>query len=104
MNGFSVFKGACWLELQLRVRLSLAKLPERIRNHTVPGDAFHETDAQGSRLAGGHTLGTRRRFIHLVKDSSCILQQTFARRADFHSTREAVKEFETNLLFQILNL
>jgi hypothetical protein len=28
MNGFRVFKGACWPELQFRVRLSLSKFPE----------------------------------------------------------------------------
>jgi hypothetical protein len=71
--------------------LSLAKLPERIWNHTMPGDAFHESDAQGSRLAGGHTLGTRRCFIHLVKDSLRILHEIFAGRAYLHSTRQPVE-------------
>jgi hypothetical protein len=63
VNGFRMFKGACRLELQFRVRLSLAKLPKRIWNRTMPGDAFHESDTQRSRLAGGDALGTRRRFI-----------------------------------------
>jgi hypothetical protein len=40
----------------------------------------------------------------LLKNAPRILQKTFARRTDPHSTRQAVKEFETNLLFQILNL
>ena len=70
----------------------------------MPGDTFDESHSQRSGLTGSDTLGARGRFIDLLKNAPRILQQTFARRANLHSTRQAVKEFEANLLFQILNL
>jgi len=84
--------------------LSLAKFPERIWNDAVPGDAFHESDAQGSRLAERHALGACSCLIDLLKNPPRILHETFSRRADLHAAWKAVKQLETDLLFQILNL
>jgi hypothetical protein len=39
-----------------------------------------------------------------VKDSSRIHQKRFSGGADFHAAGKAVKQLETDLLFQILNL
>src|SRR6266404_2203658 len=104
MNGFRLFQGAGWLELQFRVRLSLAKFPERIWNHAMPGYTFNESHSQGSGLTRSYTFGARRRFIHFVKDSSRILEKRFSGGAGSHAARKAVKQLETDLLFQVLNL
>src|SRR6185503_12331324 len=101
---FNLFHRTHWLELQFRIGLSLTKHSERIRNHAVPGDAFNEPHSQCSRLAGSYTFGAFSRLIDLLKNPPRILHEAFAGRAYLHSTRHTVKEFETNLLFQILNL
>jgi len=45
-----------------------------------------------------------RRLIHFVKDSTRIYKKGFSCGAYFHAARKAVKQLETDLLFQVLNL
>jgi hypothetical protein len=55
-------------------------------------------------LTGSYTLGAFSRFIHLLEDTTRLLQKQLACWAELDSTRKTVEQFEANLLFQILNL
>ncbi len=93
-----------FMAIRALIMLSLAKFPERIWNHAVPGHTFDESHPQGSGLTRSHTFGARRRLIHFVKNSSGINQKRFSGGAYLHAAWQAVKQFETDLLFQVLNL
>jgi hypothetical protein len=45
-----------------------------------------------------------RRLMHLVKNSTRLLEKQLARRTDLHAATKAIEELETDLPFQILNL
>jgi hypothetical protein len=55
-------------------------------------------------LTRRYALGASRRFLHLLEDTTRLLQKQFARGAEFDSTRKTFEQFEANLRFQILNL
>ena len=80
------------------------ELPERVWNHTVPRRVLSESDPQRPRLATRHTLRASGRLIHLLKYAPRILKKQLARRAYLHTAPKAVKQLESNLLLQILNL
>jgi hypothetical protein len=42
--------------------------------------------------------------MHLVKNSTRLLEKQLARRTDLHAATKAIEELETDLPFQILNL
>src|SRR2546425_12435057 len=84
-DALDLLQGTEWLELQFHVRLPFSKLPERVWNYSMPGYALNESHAQCSCLTGRHTLGASCRLIHLLKNTSRILQKQLARRANFDS-------------------
>jgi hypothetical protein len=42
--------------------------------------------------------------MHLVKNSTRLLEKQLARRTDLHAATKAIEELETDFTFEILNL
>ena len=70
----------------------------------MPGNALDESDAQGTGLAGSHAPGTQSRLVDLLKEAPGIFQEKLASRTYLYPACKAVKELETDFVFQILNL
>jgi hypothetical protein len=70
----------------------------------MPGSTLSEPDPQDTRLAASHAPGAHGCLIHLLKNPARIIEKRRSRRAYSHSARQAVKQFDTNFLFQVLDL
>jgi hypothetical protein len=55
-------------------------------------------------LTASYASSSRSRLIHLLKNAPRVIQEQLPRGTYLYAARQAVKQFEAEFLFQILNL